>query len=66
MAAGPGGITARLCWWLPRIVDNEAGAGAHAAPTHRLWGAVLALILVVAFINIGARVIAGIYAPGKS
>jgi phosphate transport system permease protein len=51
---------------LARIVDNEAGAGAHAAPTHRLWGAVLALILVVAFINIGARVIAGIYAPGKS
>jgi phosphate transport system permease protein len=46
--------------------QTSAGAGVNPVPTDRLWGAALTLILVIAIINVGARVIASIYAPGKS
>jgi phosphate transport system permease protein len=53
---------------LPGMMYNQtsAGAGINPVPTDRLWGAALTLILVIAVINIGARVIARIYAPKKS
>jgi phosphate transport system permease protein len=53
---------------LPGMMYNQtsAGAGINPAPTDRLWGAALTLILVIAVINVGARVIAKIYAPKKS
>ncbi|BBZ50931.1 phosphate ABC transporter permease PstA [Mycobacterium heidelbergense] len=53
---------------LPGMMYNQtsAGAGVNPVPTERLWGAALTLILVIAVINIGARVIARIYAPRKS
>jgi phosphate transport system permease protein len=38
--------------------QTSAGAGINPVPTDRLWGAALTLILVIATINIGARVIA--------
>ena len=38
--------------------QTSAGAGISPVPTDRLWGAALTLILVIATINIGARVIA--------
>ncbi|ORW24663.1 phosphate ABC transporter permease PstA [Mycobacterium palustre] len=52
---------------LPGMMYHEtaAGAGVHPVPTDRLWGAALTLILVIAVINVGARVIAKIYAPKK-
>ncbi len=46
--------------------QTSAGAGVNPVPTDRLWGAALTLILVIALINIGVRVIARIYAPKKS
>ncbi len=45
---------------------RKAATGVNPVPTHRLWGAALTLILVIAVINVGARVIAKIYAPKKS
>jgi phosphate transport system permease protein len=53
---------------LPGMMYNQtsAGAGVNPVPTDRLWGAALTLILVIAVINIGARVIARMYAPKKS
>jgi phosphate transport system permease protein len=46
--------------------QTSAGAGVSPVPTDRLWGAALTLILVIAMINIGARLIAKIYAPRKT
>jgi phosphate transport system permease protein len=46
--------------------QTSAGAGAHPVPTDRLWGAALTLILVIAMINLGARVVAKIFALRKS
>jgi len=46
--------------------QTSAGAGVSPIPTERLWGAALTLILMIAVINIGARVIARICAPKKS
>lgn len=45
---------------LPGMMYNQisAGAGITPVPTDRLWGAALTLILVIATINIGARVTA--------
>ena len=40
-----------------------AGAGANPIPTDRLWGAALTLVLLIAVINVGARVVAKIVAP---
>jgi phosphate transport system permease protein len=53
---------------LPGMMYHEtaAGAGVNPVPTDRLWGAALTLILVIAVINVGARVIARIYAHKKS
>ncbi|ORA24681.1 phosphate ABC transporter permease PstA [Mycobacterium angelicum] len=45
--------------------QRSAGAGTNPVPTDRLWGAALTLILVIAVINIGARVVAKIFAPKK-
>lgn len=47
---------------LPGMMYNQtsAGAGVNPVPTDRLWGAALTLILVIATINIGARVFAKI------
>ena len=46
--------------------QTSAGAGIHPVPTDRLWGAALTLIMVIAVINIGARVVAKIFVPKKS
>lgn len=46
--------------------QRSVGAGANPIPTERLWGAALTLILLIAMINGGARVVAKIFAPNKS
>ncbi|BBZ47341.1 phosphate transport system permease protein PstA [Mycobacterium parmense] len=53
---------------LPGMMYNQAaaGAGVNPIPTDRLWGAALTLILVIAAINVGARVIAKIFGAKKS
>ncbi|HYB80071.1 MAG TPA: phosphate ABC transporter permease PstA [Mycobacterium sp.] len=53
---------------LPGMMYDQAsaGAGVNPVPTDRLWGAALTLILVIATINIGARVVARIFGPKKS
>ena len=43
----------------------SAGAGANPVPTDRLWGAALTLILLIAILNIAARLVAKIFAPKK-
>ena len=43
--------------------QTSAGAGANPIATDRLWGAALTLILLIAVINVGARVIAKVLAP---
>jgi phosphate transport system permease protein len=45
--------------------QTSAGAGANPVPTDRLWGAALTLILLIAVINVGARVVAKVVAPQK-
>ena len=45
--------------------QTSAGAGANPIPTDRLWGAALTLILLIALINVGARVISRVFAPGR-
>jgi phosphate transport system permease protein len=45
--------------------QTSAGAGANPVPTDRLWGAALTLILLIAILNIGARLIAKIFSPKK-
>jgi phosphate transport system permease protein len=45
--------------------QTSAGAGANPVPTDRLWGAALTLIVLIAVINVGARVIAKMFAPHK-
>lgn len=52
---------------LPGMMYDQisAGAGANVVPTDRLWGAALTLILLIAILNIGARLIAKIFAPKK-
>ncbi|MDM4139970.1 MULTISPECIES: phosphate ABC transporter permease PstA [Mycobacterium] len=53
---------------LPGMMFNQtsAGAGLNPIPTDRLWGAALTLILVIATINITARVIAKFLGARKS
>jgi phosphate transport system permease protein len=50
---------------LPGMMYDEQSAGAGAIPvaTERLWGAALTLILMIAVINIGARILAKVFAP---
>lgn len=45
--------------------QTSAGAGANPVPTDRLWGAALTLILLIAILNVGARLLARIFAPKK-
>src|SRR5262249_50407791 len=45
--------------------QTSAGAGANPVPTDRLWGAALTLILLIAVINLGVRVVAKVVAPQK-
>ncbi|OBK19063.1 phosphate ABC transporter permease PstA [Mycobacterium asiaticum] len=49
---------------LPGMMYDQttAGAGANEVPTDRLWGAALTLIMLIAMINIGARVVVKIFA----
>ena len=53
---------------LPGMMYDQTsmGAGANPIPTDRLWGTALTLILVIAIINIGAKVAVRIFAPKKS
>lgn len=50
---------------LPGMMYDQisAGAGANPVPTDRLWGAALTLILLIAILNIGARLVSRIFAP---
>ncbi len=50
---------------LPSMMVNQtaAGSGVNPVPTERLWGAGLTLILLIAVINIGARVVSMMFAP---
>ena len=52
---------------LPGMMYSQttAGAGSNPIPTDRLWGAALTLILLIAVLNIGARLLAKIFAPKK-
>ncbi|MCV7260979.1 phosphate ABC transporter permease PstA [Mycobacterium shimoidei] len=52
---------------LPGMIYDQtsAGAGTNPVPTDRLWGAAVTLILLIAVINVGARVVATIFAPKK-
>lgn len=45
--------------------QTSAGAGANPVPTDRLWGAALTLILLIAVLNISARLLAKIFSPKK-
>ena len=50
---------------LPGMMYDQTsmGAGANPIPTDRLWGAALTLIVLIAIINMGARVVVRIFAP---
>ncbi|MGC2653475.1 MAG: phosphate ABC transporter permease PstA [Mycobacterium sp.] len=50
---------------LPSMIYDQtsAGAGAYPIPTDRLWGAALTLITLTAIINVGARLVAKVFAP---
>lgn len=52
---------------LPGMIYDQtsAGAGTNPVPTDRLWGAAVTLILLIAVINVGARVVATIFAPKR-
>lgn len=52
---------------LPGMMYDQisAGAGANPVTTDRLWGAALTLILLIAILNIAARLVAKIFAPKK-
>ncbi|HET9875807.1 MAG TPA: phosphate ABC transporter permease PstA [Mycobacterium sp.] len=45
--------------------QTSAGAGTSAVPTDRLWGAALTLILLIALLNVLARLGARVFAPKK-
>ena len=45
--------------------QTSAGAGANPVPTDRLWGAALTLIVLIAVLNIGARLLARFFSPKK-
>ena len=46
--------------------QNSAGAGTSPIPTDRLWGAALTLIVLIAVINLLARVVSRVFAPERS
>jgi phosphate transport system permease protein len=45
--------------------QTSAGAGTSPIPTDRLWGAALTLIVVIAVINLVAKVVSQVFAPEK-
>lgn len=45
--------------------QTSAGAGTNTIPTERLWGAALTLIIVIAILNVTARLAARFFAPQK-
>jgi phosphate transport system permease protein len=45
--------------------QTSAGAGASPIPTNRLWGAALTLIVLIAVINLVARVVARVFEPER-
>jgi phosphate transport system permease protein len=51
---------------LPGMMYDQTSAGAGPGPTERMWGAALTLILLIAIINIGARVVAKTLATKKT
>jgi phosphate transport system permease protein len=52
---------------LPGMMYDQtaAGAGVNRIPTDRLWGAALTLIVVIAVVNVGARVVSKVFAPER-
>ena len=52
---------------LPGMMYDQisAGAGANPIPTDRMWGAALTLVLLIAILNVAARLVAKIFAPKK-
>ncbi len=52
---------------LPGLMYDQtsSGAGVNAVSTDRLWGAALTLILLIAILNIGARLVAKLFSPKK-
>jgi phosphate transport system permease protein len=52
---------------LPGMMYDQisAGAGSNPVPTDRMWGAALTLILLIAVLNIGARLVAKFFSPKK-
>jgi len=46
--------------------QTSAGAGTSPIPTDRLWGAALTLIVLIAVINLTARVVSHIFDPERS
>jgi phosphate transport system permease protein len=52
---------------LPGMMYDQisAGAGANPIPTDRLWGAALTLVLLIAILNVAARLVAKIFSPKK-
>ena len=49
----------------PAEVSRAAFVLGRRIPTDRLWGAALTLILLIALLNVGARLIARFFAPKK-
>jgi phosphate transport system permease protein len=45
--------------------QTSAGAGVNPVPTERLWGAALTLIILIAALNISARLLAKFFSPKK-
>jgi phosphate transport system permease protein len=45
--------------------QNSAGAGTNPIPTNRLWGAALTLIVLIAVINLVARIVSKVFAPER-
>ncbi|MBS4727553.1 phosphate ABC transporter permease PstA [Mycobacterium sp. SM1] len=45
--------------------QTSAGAGVSSIPTERLWGAALTLIVLIAAVNVTARIVAKIFAPKR-
>lgn len=45
--------------------QTSAGAGVNQVPTDRLWSAALTLIVLIAVLNIGARLLAKLFSPKK-
>ncbi|MEZ0363164.1 phosphate ABC transporter permease PstA [Mycobacterium sp. pUA109] len=45
--------------------QTSAGAGANPVPTDRLWGAALTLIVLIGILNVGARLVARVFAQRK-